>query len=79
MMNSQATDGVKKLVQVFVDKGYALKCGTSTILSKPTRRQIKSELYCLKPTGNYGRQLFVLHVTVDQIIIISLIILITSL
>jgi hypothetical protein len=31
MMNSQATDGVKKLVQVFVDKGYALKSSVEPV------------------------------------------------
>ena len=37
MINPQAADGVKKLVQVFVDKGYALKSSVEPVQFAPNQ------------------------------------------
>lgn len=37
MANPQAADGVKKLIQVFVDKGYALKASVEPVQFSATK------------------------------------------
>ena len=58
MIDSQATDGVKKLVQVFVDKGYALKSSAEPVQFLANQRGGKLRVSSIVFI-NYGRQLFI--------------------